>query len=238
MGLSILLETIGINPMLTFDDFRIVPRTPSYVESRRTVDTSVALTGLSLAVPVIVPGMKSLVTQALIDNVEAAGGAVAQPRNVIFRAGRPIINVSMNQAENVAASLHGRSILSIEIANGHMSKLGNLVESIKRAHPDRIVWAGTVADARGAKFLAEGGADAIIVGIGVGQACTTTDKTGVGLPLVESLIDIYKSGIQVPIITSGGLRKPADFVKAIALGADACMTGSLVAGCLDTAEAP
>ena len=126
----------------------------------------------------------------------------------------------------------------MEIANGNRSKLGNLVESIKRAHPDRIVWAGTVADARGAKFLAEGGADAIIVGIGVGQACTTTDKTGVGLPLVESLIDIYKSGIQVPIITSGGLRKPADFVKAIALGADACMTGSLVAGCLDTAEAP
>jgi IMP dehydrogenase len=64
--------------------------------------------------------------------------------------------------------------------------------------------------------------------------CTTRIKTGFGVPNVTSLEDVLKvSG--VPVMADGGIRTSGDMAKALAIGADTIMLGSLLAG---TDEAP
>ena len=81
------------------------------------------------------------------------------------------------------------------------------------------------------------GADAILVGVGPGTACTTRGVLGIGVPQVTATLDVAaardyyykKTGKYVPVITDGGMRRGGDICKAIAAGADAVMIGSVFA---------
>ena len=85
--------------------------------------------------------------------------------------------------------------------------------------------------------LMEAGADALLVGVGPGAACTTRGVLGVGVPQVTATVDLAaardvylkKSGRYVPIITDGGMRNGGDICKAFACGSDAVMVGSAFA---------
>ena len=85
--------------------------------------------------------------------------------------------------------------------------------------------------------LMETGADALLVGVGPGAACTTRGVLGVGVPQVTATVDLSsarefyfrKSGRYVPIITDGGMRNGGDICKAFACGSDAVMVGSAFA---------
>ena len=81
------------------------------------------------------------------------------------------------------------------------------------------------------------GADALKVGIGPGSICTTRIIAGVGVPQLFAISEVYKISKKkkVPIIADGGIKYSGDIAKAIAVGADAVMIGSLFAG---TDEAP
>ncbi len=82
--------------------------------------------------------------------------------------------------------------------------------------------------------LMEAGADAVLVGIGPGAACTTRGVIGLGVPQVTATVDCAaarddyhkESGRYVPIITDGGMRTGGDVCKAFAAGSDAVMIGS------------
>jgi IMP dehydrogenase len=85
--------------------------------------------------------------------------------------------------------------------------------------------------------LMEAGADALLVGVGPGAACTTRGVLGVGVPQVTATVDLAaardfhhkKTGRYVPIITDGGMRNGGDICKALACGSDAVMVGSAFA---------
>ena len=85
--------------------------------------------------------------------------------------------------------------------------------------------------------LMETGADALLVGVGPGAACTTRGVLGVGVPQVTSTVDLAaardfyhkKTRRYVPIITDGGMRNGGDICKAFACGSDAVMVGSAFA---------
>lgn len=85
--------------------------------------------------------------------------------------------------------------------------------------------------------LMEAGADAVLVGVGPGAACTTRGVLGIGVPQVTATVDCaaardlyYKrTGKFVPIITDGGMDTGGDVCKAFASGADAVMIGSALA---------
>jgi IMP dehydrogenase len=80
----------------------------------------------------------------------------------------------------------------------------------------------------------DAGADALLVGVGPGAACTTRGVLGVGVPQVTATVDVAaardfymkKAGRYVPIITDGGMRTGGDICKAFACGSDAVMLGS------------
>jgi len=85
--------------------------------------------------------------------------------------------------------------------------------------------------------LMEAGADAVLIGVGPGAACTTRGVLGIGVPQVTATVDAaaardlyYKrTGKFVPIITDGGMDTGGDVCKAFASGADAVMIGSALA---------
>ena len=79
--------------------------------------------------------------------------------------------------------------------------------------------------------------DALRVGIGPGAACVTQEYLGVGRAQASAVWDcsqaakkLKKSGFIIPIIADGGIKKPADIIKALALGAQTVMMGSMLAG--------
>jgi len=82
--------------------------------------------------------------------------------------------------------------------------------------------------------LMETGADALLIGVGPGAACTTRGVLGIGVPQVTATADAaaardfyYKqTGRYVPVITDGGMSVGGDICKAFASGADAVMVGS------------
>ena len=113
-----------------------------------------------------------------------------------------------------------------------LKSLHDEIYRTKKDFPETIIWAGAVCTLQGCKFLAESGADAAIIGNGVGSVCETTPRTGVGLPVLQTLEDCMLSPI--PTILAGGIRNIGDIVKALCLGADLVMIGGLVSRCKDT----
>jgi IMP dehydrogenase len=129
----------------------------------------------------------------------------------------------------------GANIILIDVAHGHHKFVKDAIENLKKNLPSHVdIIAGNVATSRGAQILQDWGADAIRVGIGGGSLCSTRINTGFGIPNVTSLQDCYKS-VSVPIIACGGIRNSGDIAKALAVGADSVILGSLLAG---TDEAP
>ena len=74
--------------------------------------------------------------------------------------------------------------------------------------------------------------DAVKVGVGPGSICTTRVVAGVGVPQVTAIYEAAKAcrPAGVPVIGDGGLQYSGDIAKAIAVGADTVMLGSLLAG--------
>jgi IMP dehydrogenase len=130
----------------------------------------------------------------------------------------------------------GADILAIDVAHAHNLHVVDAVKKIKD-NIDADLLVGNIATAEAAEALIAKEIDGLKVGIGPGSICTTRIIAGVGVPqltAVSDVADIAKdSGI--PVIADGGLRFSGDIAKAIAVGADAVMLGSLLAG---THESP
>src|SRR5438067_2322044 len=85
--------------------------------------------------------------------------------------------------------------------------------------------------------LMDVGADALLIGVGPGAACTSREVLDVGVPQVTATADAaaardlhYKpTGRYVPIITDGGMTTGGDVCKSLASGADTVMIGSAFA---------
>lgn len=143
----------------------------------------------------------------------------------------------------------------VDVANGHNKNCIKAVEFIRKTFPDSKIMAGNVCTFEGALKLAAAGSTSIRVGIGSGAVCTTRLVTGHGVPQLSAIEDCvriktkqdigtqyagYGPSIfsqdynEVAIIADGGIRHPSDVVKALAIGADAVMIGSMLAGTEET----
>lgn len=129
----------------------------------------------------------------------------------------------------------GANIILIDVAHGHHKNVKNMIQKLREVLPERIdIIAGNISTEESAIDLCEWGADGLRVGIGGGSLCTTRIQTGHGVPNVTSIIDCVK-GSKVPVMADGGIRTSGDIAKALSIGADCVMLGSLLAG---TKESP
>ena len=129
----------------------------------------------------------------------------------------------------------------IDIANGHMKHMVDLVKELRSRTKVKIM-VGNIANPETYRVLSEAGADFIRVGIGFGGGCLTAMNTGVGYSmaqLVKECSDIKDENeafgeITSKIVADGGFREYSDIIKALALGADYVMLGSILNKCLES----
>lgn len=140
-----------------------------------------------------------------------------------------------DQKRAVSLVERGANILVIDVAHGHHANVIDMVKWCKDNLPaDVDIIAGNIATATAAMDLEEAGADGLRVGIGGGSLCTTRIKTGFGIPNVTAIENISQAA-NIPVMADGGIRSSGDIAKALAVGADTVMLGSLLAG---TKESP
>lgn len=131
----------------------------------------------------------------------------------------------------------GVDVLVVDTAHGHTEAVISTVRLVKKEFPQIDVIAGNIATADAVRDLAEAGVDAVKVGIGPGSICTTRIVAGIGVPQITAIWNCSQAAKEfgIPVIADGGIKYSGDLTKAIALGADTIMIGSLFAG---TDESP
>ena len=146
----------------------------------------------------------------------------------------------------------------IDIANGHMKLLYELCFNAKKlaiqnnyklyimtgniANPETYKWICDFNDMCKVKVI-----DYIRVGIGSGCSCITSSNTSIHMPQATLIDECNKykkqqceedlryNEVCPYIIADGGIRNYSDIIKALALGADYVMIGSLFAQCIESA---
>ncbi len=151
------------------------------------------------------------------------------------------IGVQKKEVERALALIDAQvDVLVLDIAHGGLDYTAEMLYELKVINNVTTpIIAGNVATVEGVKYLIDSGADGIKGGISAGFVCETRDVAGVGVPQITAILNmaeyIYKQQTPCYLIADGGVRKPADFAKAIGAGANAVMVGSMLAG---TKESP
>lgn len=128
----------------------------------------------------------------------------------------------------------GVNIILIDVAHGHHINVKNMITNLRDILPEYVdIIGGNVCTTKAAADLCEWGVDGLRVGIGGGSLCTTRIKTGHGSPNVTAILDCI-AGSNVPVMADGGIRNSGDISKALALGAECVMLGSLLSGTDET----
>lgn len=237
---------------LTYDDVLLVPQR-SRIRSRSQVSVESHLTNtIALPTPVLAANMDTVCgweMAATMADMGAVGiihrflpieGQQAEVRKAYEASEGGVIGAAIGTDHDMidrtrACAEAGARIVVLDIAHGHAEHAIEGIHRLKDEAPEVQVIAGNVATAEGAVDLAEAGADAIKVGVGPGGVCTTRLVAGVGVPQLTAVAEAASSGCGVPIIADGGIRASGDIAKALAVGADSVMIGSMFAG---TKEAP
>ena len=236
---------------LSLDDVLLVPKY-SAISSRLDVDIGTTLVGdLRLNTPVVTAAMDTISGKEMAVAVGKMGGAAFLHRfatdedivrmvQSIKDAGQvaiPSVGVRKDIVRWVSVLLeNGADAISIDIAHGHCKMVMDTLSMIKSVHADCRVIAGNVATKEGVRDLIDSGADSVKIFVGPGSLCKTRVVTGFGVPTFSALVECVDEARKkdIPVIADGGLKAPGDFVKCLAAGASACMTGSMFAGVKET----
>lgn len=178
----------------------------------------------------------------MVRNVKAYKVTEADPEANVDKSGQLVVGaavgVSLDTLDRVKALVDaGVDIITVDSAHGHSKGVIDSVRSIRDVYPDLDIVGGNIVTAHGAIDLIEAGANVLKVGVGPGSICTTRVVSGVGVPQLTAINDIYQVAKEhnVGVIADGGIKLSGDIVKAIAAGADCVMLGGLLAG---TEESP
>lgn len=240
---------------ITYEDILLIPQY-SEVQSRSDVDLSCNLSTY--------PGMKYPIISAPMDTVTGVDMAIEMDRlggigilhryNTVQEQTNMVRDVKRSGAKNIgiavgvtgdfleraqAAVSAGADVVCVDIAHGHHSSMKKALAILRERFPNIHIMAGNVATGEGYRDLSNWGADSVKVGIGNGSICSTRIHTGHGVPSVTAIMECAKMSQTMihpaKIIADGGIKNSGDIVKALAVGADFVMLGSLFAG---TKESP
>ena len=126
----------------------------------------------------------------------------------------------------------GCNIICLEAQNGDNDVQVDYIRLIKSTYPGMDVLAGNVVRISQAKVLLDAGADGLRIGMGVGSVATTQMVKAVGRAQLSSIYScaLYANRYGVPVIADGGIKNTGCIIKALAIGAQCVMMGSLLAG--------
>ncbi len=233
-----------------FDDVSLVPRVRSTLAHRTEALPVVDFGPLRLTVPLIGSPMPDVCGVDMCRALGQDGALGILPRfqsideqaaelGEVAATGGPLaaaLGVTGDYRERFARIVEtGCSIVCLDTANGAHEQVAHAVRWVRDQGTAVFLIAGNVASAETFRWLEDQGVDAIRVGIAGGSVCETRTETGVHAPTPYSVYECAQVRRRALIIGDGGVRNPADMCKLLALGADAVMVGSALAG---TYEAP
>jgi len=233
----------------SFDDVLIAPKY-NKILSRREVNFKTKVTrNYEIDIPLVAANMDTICEAEMAISLGKLGGlgvihrfmpieeqarqvAEVKKEGLICAAAIGVKDVKERTEALVKA---GVNIIVIDIAHGHSKYAGKTLDYLKETYPNIDVMAGNIATKDAAEYFLSKGADAVKIGIGPGSLCTTRIMTGAGVPQVTAIMDVYEATKgEIPICADGGIKMPADVVKAIGAGANTVMSGFIFAGTQET----
>jgi IMP dehydrogenase len=164
----------------------------------------------------------------------------AFPLATIDKSGKLLVGaaVKANGSEDLdvarvrALQAAGCNIIILDAQNGDNLQQVNLIKLIKKDFPGMDVIAGNIVRVSQARTLLDAGADGLRIGMGVGSVATTQLVKAVGRAQLSSIYACALVAKQygVPVIADGGICNTGCLIKALAIGAQCVMMGSLLAG--------
>ena len=241
----------------SYNDIAIVPAIKSNVEHRSECNPYTGKFGES-SLPIFTAPMSTVVNEKNFSLFEDNNIIPILPRNFPLETRIDYLKrgkwaaVGLQEFEdlfirnNWNMELYPDVNVLIDIANGHMSKLHNLIYDAKTKYmwPIRFkVMAGNIANPQTYYEMAKAGVDFCRINIGVGEGCITWSNLGTGYPCASLISEIYEikkklehCGEFTPmIIADGGIRNYSDVLKAKALGSDYVMIGGLFSKLIESA---
>ena len=225
----------------TLDDIFIVPAVISNIDSRSECETTYE----DRKLPLFTAPMASVVDMNNYKLFESCGINVIIPRTVKLRTRINMMGsrwwcaFSISEFEVVYESELGDNFseenpikILLDIANGNMKMLHDLITKVKNEYGDSIkIMAGNVANPLTYETLSDAGADYVRVGVGTGSACLTASNTSVYYPMASLIKEVYEISTRIEnpayIIADGGMKNYSDIIKSLALGADFVMCGGI-----------
>lgn len=230
---------------LTYDDVLIVPQAETKIASRKETDISVKFGPFTLQKPIVTAPMDTVSGEKMAALMHRLGGLTFMPRvfvNEALEAAERLQKAKVDAVYSIGlkdalqnATLFkklGVKALLLDVAHGGMSEIIRTAAEIQEKLKLTVI-AGNIVSYDQAMSYKKAGLTIARVGVGGGGMCITRLVAGAGFPQLSAVFETVASGLE--IIADGGIRKPADFAKAIAAGARVIMVGSMLAG---TEEAP
>ncbi|MFW6219809.1 MAG: IMP dehydrogenase [bacterium] len=232
-------EKIKSDLLFDLNDITIIPEITTTINSRSEINPYTS----SHTLPIIAAPMDTVVGLKNYHLFVKEGINVCIPRtflpeiikNKIKINGDAFVSIGLDDIHIINTDFFkniSNNIL-IDIANGHMKKLINAIKLLKNLNPKINLMVGNVANPKTYKILSEVGADLVRISIGSGQACLTSVQTAINYPIGSLIYDCVQikneiNGKPAKIIADGGMKNYSDIIKALALGADYVMVGSLL----------
>ena len=147
------------------------------------------------------------------------------------------ISTQMEDRERLEGLVEaGVDLVVIDAAQGDSVFQLEMIKELKKSFPDVDVLAGNVVTTSQCEHLIDSGADGVRIGMGPGSICITQDTMAVGRAQATAVYQCakYCRTQGIPVVADGGINNTGALGKALALGANVGMMGSMFAGTQET----
>lgn len=237
-------------PLVSLDEIALIPTSLSNVDSRKDINPF----DENGKLPVFVAPMTCIVDKSNYDLFNSKSYAVLPVRPDSYFG---TANLSKGwfacpfdhfkqltvKAEESKKLDEGEYFICVDMANGHMIHLYDYVKKFKRYYPNAKVMVGNIANPYTYAECCRSGVDYVRIGIGGGNGCITSVRTGFhnsAVNMLETIVEIrqnveagdYGSDVTITkVVADGGIDNIGKAIKCLALGADYVMMGRLFAQC-------
>lgn len=230
------------------DDYVIVPEVETGIVSR-TAECNPCYGEIGDAVmdnklPLFVAPMCCVLNETNWKKFSDAGLCPVIPRTVSTNIRKVLwtdafVAVGLKELEEIVNEIQPTEIsgiihICLDIANGHMRAAMDLCRRLREKLGSNVrIMAGNIANPKTILLYEESGIDYVRLSIGTGNVCTTSANVGVHYPIGSLIYECNelrnKHNLKIKLIADGGIKNTDHINKALALGADYCMLGEIMA---------
>lgn len=240
----------------SYNDVAIVPASVSTIKHRS--DCNVYINN---KLPIFTAPMSTVINEENFEIFNNEHLNVIMPRNISLGIRRSYLHnghwvaMSITEFEDFVITTNTKNKIPyhicIDVANGNMDRIFSIAKTAKEKFgmDGIILMSGNIANPKTYLEYCKAGIDYVRCSVGSGCGCITATQTAIHYGIASLINEVYKLKELVDgelglfseyktltkIIADGGIRGYADVIKALALGADYVMIGSVLAQTIESA---